>query len=183
MASRDPPRSPAARAWALHERDSDLGGQQPQRFAIVIAGARENVGRQMRRGRLLVPVQRFQIVAYELLVETRRTDAGLIRCHRPEAGGVGGERLVDQQEIARLVDAEFELRVGDDDVAGAGVFARRMPDACSLPTRLTTASKSMFSSCCPAGALYAGVNSGSGNRSAICNPGGRAMPQIEPLSL
>ena len=32
----------------------------------------------------------------------------------------------------------------------------------------------------PAGAFEAGVNSGSGKRSAICNPAGRAMPQIEP---
>ena len=151
-----------------------------ERLAIVVAGARDDVRRQVRRRRLLVPVQRFQIVAHELLVETRRTDAGFVGGNRPEARRVRRQHLVDQHQIAGLVDAELELGVGDDDVARAGMRGgedverqRDAPD-CSRRTRgrpgSTMASKSTFSSCWPAGAFDAGVNMGSGSASAMLVP-------------
>src|ERR1700691_4307184 len=89
----------------------------------------------MRRRRLLVPVQGFQVVAHELLVETWGADAGLVGLRRPEARGVRCQQLVDQDEFSGAVEAEFELGVGDDDVARARMrrsvsidFERDAPD-------------------------------------------------------
>ena len=42
----------------------------------------------------------------------------------PEAGGVGREDFVHQADLPFGVDAELELRVGDDDALRRGVFAR-----------------------------------------------------------
>src|SRR5882762_8660471 len=100
------------------------GRKQLEGCTIVFAGARQDIGREMRSRRLLVPVQRLEIVAHELLVETRRTDPGLVGFHRPEAGRVGSQGLVDQEKISRLVGTEFELGVGDDDVPRQRVLCR-----------------------------------------------------------
>src|SRR5665213_3053801 len=69
------------RATAPRMRSGSRSGQAPQGFAIVVAGARDHLGRQARPGSALVPVQGFQIVAHILLVERRRTGA--------DAPGVG----------------------------------------------------------------------------------------------
>src|SRR4051794_10805863 len=56
-----------------------------ERFAVFFAQARDDVRRQLRAGCFLVPVERFEIVAQELLVEARWTHAGAIGVGRPEA--------------------------------------------------------------------------------------------------
>ena len=81
----------------------------------MISGGRSGAGG------ILVPVQRFEIVAHELLVETRRADAGFVGGHRPEARRIRRQHFVDQDQIAGLVGAELELGVRDDDVARAGM--------------------------------------------------------------
>src|ERR1700680_2653564 len=82
-----PPDVQTNSACAKPTRRRALGAlrcQKPERLAIVIAGARQNVRRQMRRRWFLVPVQRFQVIAHELLVETRRAGAGVVRGPRAQ---------------------------------------------------------------------------------------------------
>src|SRR4029077_9110471 len=86
------------------------------------ASAGDDVVRQFRAGRRLVPTERLAVVAYELLIEgrlrlTRRELVG-----RPEARGVGRERLVGEHQGAVPVETELELGVGDQDPAGGGVL-------------------------------------------------------------
>src|SRR4029077_1530112 len=100
------------------------GGQARERFAVLVAGARDDLGRQFRSRRLLVPVEGLQVVAYELLVEARRAHTRAIAVRGPEARGIGRQHFVDERQPALAVDAEFELGVGDDDAAAARVFGR-----------------------------------------------------------
>ena len=74
-------------------------------------------------GRLLVPVQRLEVVADVLLVETCLTPSGFIIVKGPEPGGVGRQRLVNEHRFAVEI-AEFELRIGDDDATREGVGNR-----------------------------------------------------------
>src|ERR1043166_1646230 len=60
-------------------------GQLPERFFILVAGAGHHLIRQRRGGRLLVPANRFQIIAYVLFVERFLRLAGLVLVRRPEA--------------------------------------------------------------------------------------------------
>src|SRR5580700_4498277 len=99
--------------------------QARERFAVLVAGSRDDLGRQLRPRRLLVPVEGLQVVAYELLVETRRAHARAIAVRRPEARGVRRQHFIDERESALAVDAEFELGVGDDDGAAGRVFGRQ----------------------------------------------------------
>jgi hypothetical protein len=48
--------------------------------------------------------------------------ADLVLVSRPEARAVGSEDLVDEHDLAGLVEAELELGVGDDDAALFGVL-------------------------------------------------------------
>jgi hypothetical protein len=48
--------------------------------------------------------------------------ANLVLVGGPEARAVGGENLVDEHDLAGLVEAELELGVGDDDAALFGVL-------------------------------------------------------------
>src|ERR1700736_3682343 len=98
--------------------------QARQRLAVFVAGSRDDLGRQIRARRLLVPVEGLQVVAHELLVETRRAHARAIAVRGPEARGVRRQHFVDEREYALAVDAEFELGVGNDDAAAARVFGR-----------------------------------------------------------
>src|SRR5262245_33668749 len=68
----------------------------------------------------------LEVVADVLLVEAWLRSAGSVAISRPEAGRVGRERLVDEDDPilgpARSgKQAELELRVGDDDPDGFGV--------------------------------------------------------------
>jgi hypothetical protein len=48
--------------------------------------------------------------------------ADLVLVSGPEARAVGSEDLVDEHDLAGLVEAELELGVGDDDAALFGVL-------------------------------------------------------------
>src|SRR2546427_3533109 len=66
--------------------------QQPVGLAVPGTGLRNDVGREVGRGRLLVPVDGGQIVAHELLVKARLGAARFVLVERPETGGVRRER-------------------------------------------------------------------------------------------
>ncbi len=74
-----------------------------------------------RRRAGLVPMSR-KPVADELLVEAGLVGALLIGIARPEAGRIGGEHLVGQDDLA-VDHAELELGVGDDHAAGRRMVA------------------------------------------------------------
>jgi hypothetical protein len=57
-----------------------------------------------------------------LLVEAFRRLARLVAIGWPETGRVGGEYLVDQDDVVAF-HAEFELRVGDDNALLLGYFS------------------------------------------------------------
>src|SRR5271167_4678038 len=105
-----------------------LRGEEPERLAIIIAGASQHIRRQMGRRWFFVPTQGFQVIAHVLLVETRRTDTRLVRGHRPETGGIRRQHLVDENETPGLVDTEFEFGVRNDDLPRAGVLRRESID-------------------------------------------------------
>lgn len=56
------------------------------------------------------------------LVVGRLALANLVLVGGPEARAVGSEDLVDEHDLAGLVEAELELGVGDDDAALLGVL-------------------------------------------------------------
>src|SRR5688572_28917697 len=62
----------------------DAEPRQPlQRFGVLGARACDHLRRQPRSGRGLVPVQRFQVVAHELLVVARRAGPDLVFVRGP----------------------------------------------------------------------------------------------------
>src|SRR5258706_337067 len=116
---RDPVNRRSSRVSNHLNMGRTLRRKQFECLAIVVAGARQYLRRQMRRGRLLVPVQGLQVIAHELLVEARWTNARFVRGHRPEARGIRRQCLIDEKQLACLVDAEFELGIRNDDIAPA----------------------------------------------------------------
>ena len=85
--------------------------------------------RQGGRGRRLVPVEGFEIVADELLVEAGRIAAEHVVGFRPEAAGIRGQDLVDQDDLAVVEFAELELGVREDDPAAFRVLGGVLVDA------------------------------------------------------
>ena len=92
-------------------------------FARVCATT--SVG-QLGAGVGLVPAGLLAVVADELLVEAVLRAARLVRVRGPEARRVGRQRLVAEHELAVGVEAELELRVGDDDPARRARARRRV---------------------------------------------------------
>ena len=166
-------------------------GQPLERLDVARARAVDDVGRELRAGVGLVPAERLAVVADELLVERRLRAAGLVLVGGPEAGRVRRERLVGEDEPPVAVDAELELRVGEDDPALEGALGdepvelerqlARPRRKRSSPTSATAAARSMFSSW-PVCAFVAGVKIGSGSRSDSTRPGGRPCPQTSPVA-
>src|SRR4051794_11403066 len=68
-------------------------------FDIFRPRAFSDFGGQFRRGAVLVPAGSLQPVANELLVERRRTAAGLVLIRRPEPRAVRREHFVDQNDL------------------------------------------------------------------------------------
>ena len=58
-------------------------------------------------------------IAHELFIERGLDFSGCVACGVPEAGGVGGQYFVGEDDGAVAVGgyAEFEFGVGDDDAA------------------------------------------------------------------
>ena len=133
---------------------------------VLLARAPDDFGRQARPGRTLVPVERLEVVAHELLVEARRAASRRVGIRRPEARRVGRQRLVDQRQRAALVDAELELRVGDDDAARRARGRRRTGTARVAVSRTCSASAgpSSASTCVEADVLVVLARTGLGRR-------------------
>ena len=89
---------------------------------VFVTGAYYHIVWQSRRGRRLVPVECFEIIAHELLVKTGLWPARLVMIRRPEPGRVRSQRLVDQDGLA-VENAELELRVGDDNTQARGTLS------------------------------------------------------------
>ena len=89
-------------------------------FSLVFAG---DLVRQRRRRRLLVPVDRFQVIAHELLIERKLRPARLVRIRRPEARRIRREHFVAQHQFLAH-ESELELRVRDDDALRLRVLRR-----------------------------------------------------------
>src|SRR5689334_23333410 len=83
---------------------------------ILLACLADDFGRQRGCGGRLVPVECFEVIAHELLVEARRADAECILICWPEARRIGREALVDQDNAA-AENPELEFRIGNDDSA------------------------------------------------------------------
>src|SRR5436190_17882020 len=54
----------------------------------------------------LVPIERFEVIADELLVKTGLALARLVLIRRPEARGIGSQHLINQDEFS-LEQTEF----------------------------------------------------------------------------
>src|SRR5947209_366748 len=93
--------------------------EQTIRFEIARGRGGGDCGRERRRGRPFVPVERFQVVAHVLFVERALRMPRLIRARGPEARRVGRQSFVNQNDLAITVAAELKLGVGDDDTARA----------------------------------------------------------------
>src|SRR5215831_5775793 len=82
-------------------------GDPPPRLEIALLRALHDLGRQRRRGRLVVPSAVIEPVAHHLLVE-RDQLPGLVLGAVPVARRIGRERFVDQRERA-IHSSKLEL--------------------------------------------------------------------------
>ena len=74
-------------------------GKYPQGLFVLGAGLLDDI-RGQRRGRgVLVPVKRFQIIPQKLLIETGLGSSGAVLVLGPEAGRIGRQDLVDQDQL------------------------------------------------------------------------------------
>src|SRR4051794_36737112 len=94
-----------------------LAGQALVRLPVELTGARDDLIRDGRRGRRLVPAGAGRPVAHVLLVEGRLRSPRRVAVGGPEARRVRRADLVGEDERAVVVEAELELRVGEDDAA------------------------------------------------------------------
>src|SRR2546427_15559 len=107
------------------------------RGRVALAGGAPPLGGERGRGRVPVPpplpLQVDQIVAQRLLVEAGLALAGPVAVGGPEAGRVGGEDLVDHEQLARRGGTELEFGVGDDDAVRSRVAAPRLVQGQARP--------------------------------------------------
>src|SRR5829696_5869428 len=94
-----------------------LAGELLVRRDVALAGRGHDVVGDRRRRRRLVPARARGLVAHVLLVERRLAAADLVPVRRPEARGVRRAHLVAEGQRAVRVQAELELRVGEDHAA------------------------------------------------------------------
>ena len=99
-----------------------FAGEGVERLEVTAPGVGDNLVGQGRRRGLFVPAQRFQVIPEILLVVALLGAAGPVVLLGPEAGGVRGQDLVDEQEffVTAIGQAELELGVGNDDAPGLG---------------------------------------------------------------
>src|SRR6266480_3434785 len=96
--------------------------QAPERFEIFGGSSFDNVLWQAWRWRGLVPVERLQIVAHELFVETRWALPDGILVLWPETRRIRGEAFVDQKQISSD-RAELKFCICHDDAASRSMIA------------------------------------------------------------
>src|SRR5437899_4811915 len=115
--SRGASRPDRGAARALDPVSERLAGDALVRLDVARLRARDDVVGNRRGGRELVPSAATRPVAHVLLVKARLPMPGLEALGRPVAGGVRGEHLVGDHQLAVEADAELELRVGEDHAA------------------------------------------------------------------
>ena len=108
--------------------DQFCPGDPPVCLKILFARLGNDFRRQHRSRRRLVPVERFEVVAHELLVETGLAATGLEFARRPETRTVWRQHFVDENHLSVRQQSEFEFGVSDDDPALAGKGARPLVD-------------------------------------------------------
>src|SRR4051794_6688960 len=111
-----------------------MAGDAAVSLEIAFAGGVNDAGWQRWWRRFAIPAAcpalDVKVVAQRLLVETRLRLTGLVRVRRPEPRTVWRHHLVNQDDMAILIAAEFEFGVGDDDaLAAADLFAKRIDRA------------------------------------------------------
>ncbi len=94
--------------------------QAAEGLKILGLSALHYVIRKPGRGRLLVPMDRFKIVAHELFVKGRLRAARLPRRGLPETRGVRRQHLIGQDDAFRR-SAKLKFRVGQDQAARFGM--------------------------------------------------------------
>ena len=148
-------------------------------FQVLFARSFDDVVGQDRRRRLLVPLERKQIIAHKLLVEALLDNAYLIAVLRPEPGGIGRKHLIDKNDLA-VEDAELQLGVRNDDALRLGDLAGLAVDGQRIGTDLfgnvlsdqfQTLSKSIFVSCSP------DLGLGRGSKYRLRQPRGLRQPR------
>src|SRR2546426_6770623 len=85
---------------------------------------------------------------FRSLVKARLGLSGLVAVGGPEAGGVGGEDLVDHQQLIVGAGAELELGVGDDDPARSEEHTSELQSPCNLVCRLLLEKKKHITQRC-----------------------------------
>src|SRR5205807_8869429 len=93
------------------------------RLDVLVAGSESDFIGQGGSRRLLVPLDRFQVITNELLIERLLGPAGLVFVSRPESGGIGGQYFIGQSDLSIDV-TKLKFCVGDDDAASGGVVRR-----------------------------------------------------------
>src|SRR6516165_159955 len=88
---------------------------------VLLAGALSNFLRQSGRGRLLIPMDRLEVIADVLLVVGGLRAPRLIRIRGPKTGRIRRQHLVGQHDLA-VNQAKFEFGVRDDNATLAGVI-------------------------------------------------------------
>jgi len=99
-----------------------LASQPLKRLQIFGGRSRDDVAGQLRPGRRLVPIERLEVIAHELLVKTGRALPDHILIFRPEAGRIRSQAFVDQQQLS-IDRPEFEFCVRNDNSALRGMIA------------------------------------------------------------
>src|SRR5207253_8876445 len=99
-----------------------LASQPLKRLQIFGGRSRDDVAGQLRPGRRLVPIERLEVIAHELLVKTGRALPDHISIFRPEAGRIRSQAFVDQPQLP-IDCTEFELCIRNDDYVLRGIVA------------------------------------------------------------
>lgn len=93
-----------------------------ERFEVFGLSAFHDFWWQNGGWRLLVPRQGFEVVADELLVETRLAAPGFVAVGWPESRGVWREDFVDEEKNT-VAEAELKFCVGDNNAVFSGMIA------------------------------------------------------------
>src|SRR6185312_4792829 len=93
-----------------------LAGELAVRLNVFLARLLNNVVRQCGRRRVLVPPNRFKVIAHKLLIVGELRSSRTVALGRPEARGVGSEYFIGQSDVS-IDQAEFKFCISNDDAA------------------------------------------------------------------
>src|SRR5690348_6894496 len=105
-----------------------LAGELAVRLNVFLARLLNDMVRQRGSRWVLVPPNRFKVVAHKLLIVGELRSSRTVALGRPEARGVGSEYFVGQSDIS-IDEAEFKLCISNDDAAFFRVLYRERVNA------------------------------------------------------